>query len=229
MARHHKSRFLAITESELWVESVPTEFVLLDEIIRSQQPLAIDFKAGESNVTFSVRIHAREPNYRLNAQDTVTLEALRLERPAALKVVQRRSHYRVKTRGSEISARVWRISRSAPPGTRLPSETELTTEIQDLSLGGMGVIFQGKGGQPPKVTDGEYVRAELRSPCGVLVLDGLVRCPPMANQVGTKRAGIQWTAAEKSLEGRQMLAQLAKILGGIEREELRRVRLGMAG
>jgi len=229
MARHHKSRFLAMSEGHIWVESISNESELLDEMIRSGKPLTVDFRAGDCNVTFSSRVVSRDPEYCLGGREDVLVEALRLECPAELKSVQRRSHYRVRTKSAELSARVWRIARNADLKTRLTPDRELQTEIRDLSLGGMGVVFRGKDGQTPKVIDGEDVRVELRSENGVLTLDGRVRCPPVNSDPGTKLAGIQWTAAERTLQGRQTLTQLARLVAGIEREELRRVRLGLAG
>ena len=228
MARHYKSRFLAMSEAHVWVESISNEAVLLDEMIRGGKPIIVEFRAGENIVTFSSTVVAREKEHRLAGRADVLVEALQLACPAELKSVQRRTYFRVRTKSAEVSARVWRIGRNADAKAKLMPDQEVRTEIKDLSLGGMGVLFHGKEGHPARVVDGEDVRVELRSEQGVLVLDGRVRCAATAGSGASKRAGIQWTAAEKTLQGRQTLTQLARIIAGIEREELRRSKLGLS-
>src|SRR3954471_12950393 len=94
MLRHHKSRFLVGIPEGIWVEGAPADRVLIDELIARQLPAGISFKIGVNKRSFVSLILRRETEYRINA-DTV-VEALLLKRPDAVKMVQRRSDYRVR-------------------------------------------------------------------------------------------------------------------------------------
>src|SRR5687767_14727885 len=70
MLRHHRSRFLAeaVPESDpaapsnsFWLESVPSERPLLDELVASQKPVGVSFKGVGGKVVFASPIVRREP------------------------------------------------------------------------------------------------------------------------------------------------------------------------
>jgi hypothetical protein len=60
-----------------------------------------------------------------------------------------------------------------------------------------------------------------------LLLEASLRYPFPLPEAAPVRAGLQFTNLEGNLDGRQKLAQLAKIVGGLHREEVRRARLGV--
>lgn len=229
MLRHHKTRFLAETGTGdgFFVESVPAERPLIDELIATGRPAGVSFKNGANKVVFAAPVRRREPQYRINAD--VTVEALLLEFPAEVKWTQRRSSYRVSVpAGSDLTARVWRISPDVSLKERPMPAQELTCELRDLSVGGMGVILHPRDGQPPNVATDDRLRVELTFHDLSLVLDGRLRYPPTITKAEPVRGGIQFKTLEEDLEGRQTADKLAKIVGQLQREEVRRHRLGLA-
>jgi c-di-GMP-binding flagellar brake protein YcgR len=224
--RHHKSRFLAESPAGFWVAAAPGEHKLIESLIASQQPAGISFRDGHLKVVFASPIQRRDPIYRVNTASSV--DALLLSFPSELKAVQRRTSYRVAVPpGSDISARVWRI----PPEAHLPARPlasqEVPCEIRDLSAAGVGLTLRGAGGQPPAVTGTDRLRIELTCPAGKLLLEGRMRYPVEPPREETIRAGVQFLPLPDSKAGRQAKAQLTRIVGELQREEVRRVRLGL--
>ena len=238
MLRHYRSRFLAESGPQgeafdggqdggaFWLESVPSERPLLDELVGSQKPVGVSFKGAGGKVVFTVPILRREGAFRINAQTLV--EAILMPFPAQVKAIQRRNNYRVAVpEDAEMSARIWHIRDRAgleevPSGAR-----EIGTRLRDISVGGLGVILTGKDGKPPKITPDDRLRVELKHKEGTLLLEAKLRYPfPLPDAVAV-RAGVQFENLEGNLGGRQKLAQLAKIVGKLHREEVRRARLGV--
>jgi c-di-GMP-binding flagellar brake protein YcgR len=227
LLRHHKSRFLADAGDGFWMESVPAERLLVDELVGSRRPVGISFKSGTNKVVFTTPISHREPQYRVNALTVV--EAILLPIPAQVKSIQRRSNYRVKVLpASALTVRVWRIAEKAYLGDRPMAAQGVDAELRDISLGGVGVTFVGRDGQPPKVSAGDRLRIELTHNGGAaLLVEGRLRHPDEPFGPGANPAGIQFVSLDGDLEGRQKLAQLTRIVGELHREEVRRARRGL--
>jgi c-di-GMP-binding flagellar brake protein YcgR len=227
MLRHHKSRFLAEAPGEgFWVESAPDEAALIDSLVLSQQSAGLSFKNGHLKVVFGSPILRRQTGYRINADTEV--EALLIALPAEIKAIQRRNNYRVKIpSGAEITVRAWRIAEHTYLGDRPMAAQEIPCDIRDLSTGGMGVTFHGKDGEDAKVTTEDRLRIELNHAGNKMLLEGRMRHPREPKKQKEIRAGVQFKALENNLDGRQLLAQLTRIVGELQREEVRRLRLGL--
>jgi hypothetical protein len=104
---------------------------------------------------------------------------------------------------------------------------ELTCELRDISVGGMGLILHPRDGQPPAVALDDRLRVELTFRESTLLIDGRLRYPASFPEPKPVRAGIQFKKLEDDLEGRQAADKLAKIVGHLQREEARRYRLGL--
>jgi c-di-GMP-binding flagellar brake protein YcgR len=227
MLRHHKSRFLADDVDGFWIESASNDRMLIDDLIARNTPVGISFKSGTNKVSFVVPIIKREQQYQVNA-DTV-LEALQLALPADIRAIQRRNNYRVRVpEDSDLVARIWRIPEHFFITDKPVSHLELIAKLRDISIGGMGVFLHNKGEEPPKVLAGERLRVALRyRELDELILEGRVRYLPPAGTDAPIRTGIQFKKLENDLEGRQNLAALTRIVGELQREEVRRTRLGI--
>lgn len=226
MLRHHKSRFLAETPGGFFVESAPGEQALIDALVLSQQPAGVSFKNGHLKVVFASPIQRRQPQLQLNA--TTAVEALLLSFPSEVKAIQRRNNYRVRIpAGTELTARVWRIPEHAYLGDRPMAAQEVACELRDVSIGGIGVTFTGKAGEPAKVSTEDRLRIELSHPSGKILVEGRMRYPVEPLKASQIRAGVQFKALEGNLDGRQIVAQLTRIVGELQREEVRRMRLGL--
>lgn len=224
--RHHKSRFLSESPSGFWVAAAPGEHRLIESLIASQQPAGISFRAGHLKVVFASPIQRRDPVYR--ASTATSIDALLLSFPSEIKAVQRRTSYRVAVPpASAIVARVWRIPPDAYLPARPPASQELGCEIRDLSAAGIGLTLRGAGGQPPGISGADRLRIELTHAGGKMLLEGRMKYPLEAPAEETVRAGVQFQPLPDSKAGRQAKAQLTRIVGELQREEVRRVRRGL--
>jgi len=230
MVRHYKSRFLQEGEggTSFVVESASNERPLIDACIANGNLAGISFKAGDQKVVFASRIIRRIPEMRISAD--VVVEALELTRPSEIKAIQRRSTYRVRVvPESDLSVRVWRLNLRATLGERPMLSQEITSTLTDLSCGGLGVILQGEDGQPPKISTEDRLRLQLAYRADKhLLIEGRLR--PSTGQLlegGRIRTGISFKKLESDLEGRQIYTQLTRLVGELQREEVRRMRLGL--
>ncbi|MGH7213603.1 MAG: flagellar brake protein [Tepidisphaeraceae bacterium] len=227
MLRHHKSRFLAHDEQGFWIESAPGEGALINELISSAQPCGISFKSGTNKVIFASPALRFEPRYTVNAD--VVVEALHMRFPETIKSIQRRTNYRVAVPlDTEIRVRVWRVGEQAYLKDRPMAAQEVgPAKLRDISIGGMGVTFEGKDDKPPKISAEDRLRIQFEYQETSLVIEGRLRHPTPPILAPTVRAGVQFKELENDLEGRRSLAALTKIVGELQRAEVRRYRLGI--
>jgi c-di-GMP-binding flagellar brake protein YcgR len=234
MLRHYRSRFLAEAGPEhpsgadgaaFWLESVPSERPLLDELVASQKPVGVSFKGSAGKAVFTAPILGREAGFRINA--TTVVEAILMPFPAQVKSIQRRTNYRVAVpEDADLTARVWHIRDRARLDEEPSPAREIGTKLRDMSVGGLGVIFAGNGEKPLKIAPDDRLRVELKHKDLTLLLEANLRYPHPLPEEGAVRAGLQFANLEGNLDGRQKLMQLAKIVGKLHREEVRRARLG---
>lgn len=226
MLRHHKSRFLGDAPEGIWLESASADAVLVDSLIESAKPVGVSFKSGDNKAVFSGLLLRRETAYRINAD--ITVEAVLIRNPEDVKVVQRRNTYRVRVpKDYELSARIWRIGKEVDLNDRPLSAAEVETHLIDISIGGMGVTLRGNDGQPPVITTEDRLRIELLVHGEPVVIEGRLRYHSTPLKGDTCRAGIQFQALQDDIEGRRITALLTRMLGELQRLELRRHRLGM--
>ena len=227
--RHHKSRFLAPAAEGFWIESVASEQPLVEELIRNRHPAGISFKSGTLKVIFTTPVLQHELSYRINVD--MVVPALLMATPAQVKAVQRRNNYRVAVpAGADLSVKVWRIAERTYLRDRPMASQQVKCELRDISLGGIGVTFRGEKGEPPKVSTEDRLRIELSCGGTSFLLEGRMRKPtPVANaDRSVVRSGITFKALDQDLQGRQTLAALTRVVGTLQREEVRRHRLGIA-
>lgn len=225
--RHCKSRFLVDAGDTFWIESVPRETALIEQLIGESRPAGVAFKSGPVKIVFATLIERRESEYRVN--ENTSVDALLLRIPESLLTIQRRASYRVAVpQGWDITLRLWRIAEKAQLKDRPLSTHELSCELRDLSLGGMGVTLLGNKGQPPKVSVDDRLRVQLTMGKHSLLLEGRLRHPIGIAGQPRVRAGIQFKTVETDMESRQSMAKLTRIVGELQREEIRRQRLGLA-
>lgn len=228
MLRHHKSRFLGETPEGFWVESAPGENPLIDDLIAKQQNTGLSFKAGAQKVVFAARILKYDPQFRVNAETIV--EALLIAHPKEVKAVQRRNNYRVRVPlDCGLRIRLWRIGEQVDLRDRPMAAQELSLHVKDVSIGGMGVTFMPKDGQAARLTSEDRLRIEFEYKEVLLLMEGRMKHPSLIASTTPTPAGVQFKALENNLEGRQALAAITKIVGELQRDEVRRLRLGAIG
>jgi c-di-GMP-binding flagellar brake protein YcgR len=227
MLRHQKSRFLAIAENGFWMECTPDDHALIDELIRMKTPAGVSYKSSTIKSVFMAVVLERVEKYQINAETAV--HAVRMQTPDSIKQVQRRQNYRVRvTADSEIRLDVWRMAPRVPLRDRPSATAKLNADLLDLSLGGIGVIFTGEEGQPPRVCEEDRLRIQISTNETELLIEGSMRFPQQLPDKSKIKTGIQFKKLENDIEGRQNLAKLTKIVGELQRQEARRNRLGVA-
>jgi len=227
MLRHQKARFLAPTDDGFWMECSPEDRALIDELITNKNPAGISYKTSQIKSVFTAILLERMDEYRVNA-DTV-VSAVRVQMPASIKQMQRRLNYRVRVPAeAEIRLEVWRMSPRVPLRDRPSATQRVEATMVDLRTGGVGVIFIGVDGAPPKVCVEDRLRIQITSEQTELLIEGTMRPPLPSNDPTKIRTGIAFKMLENDLEGRQNLAKLTKLVGELQRQEARRARLGVA-
>jgi len=230
MLRHHKSRFLGEVDGHILIESVVEETPLIQELIVTGKQVGVSFKGGQVKVVFASPLVEHLTEHRMNGDSVIC--AVRMEWPTNISAIQRRSNYRVTVGRNTVdilSARVWRISPRAFLRDRPNASAELGAKLRDLSTGGMGVTMTARTvGEPLKIDPADRLRVEISYEGRQILLDAHLRHPQVVpKDTTTLRAGIQFSALESSLEGRQTMAQLTKIIGELQRAEVRNARLGL--
>ena len=230
--RHHKSRFLADAGDGFWVESVPAERIVVEELIATARPAGVTFRDGENKVIFAAQIQHLEPHYcRSAAVDDVgaaVVEALLLKFPAEVRAVQRRKNFRVPVRELvDLQVRVWLLGEQAHLRDKPPAGREIDCEARDVSVGGIGLTIRGVQGKTSALCENDRVRVQLTLRGTTALLEGRVRYPPRASQGGAFRAGVQFRTLTDSREDRTAGSQLVKIVNDLQRELIRRKKLGI--
>jgi c-di-GMP-binding flagellar brake protein YcgR len=225
MLRNFKSRLLEEVDGGILVQTTREARLLIEDLIRSQTPCVVSFRSGTMRIVFASPIVRAESDWRINS-DTV-VEAILLKFPKQIQATQKRHDYRVEIpQYTDISARVWRMGPrdllKSPP----LAAAEIKAEIRDLSTGGMGVKLIGSDGEGPKVRPDDRLRVELRYNNSTLMLEGQMR-KPSSSEKECIITGIHFTKLEDDLEGRQTLSQLVRIVGELQRAELRSARMGL--
>ena len=226
MLRHHKTRFLACDEVGFWIEMPAGEKPLVDELIANCGAVGLSVKAGVNKVVFTTTVDRCDPDMRINTQTVV--DALLMAWPKEIKSVQRRSDYRARVpAGSSIRANVWRIPEHHFLADRPPAAAEIECSIRDLSLGGMCLFVSPRADEPRLAVD-QRLRIQLTWNGGAILIEGRARHGrPLPG--GDVRLGVQFRKMDNSIEGRQSMAALTGVVGQLQRDELRRMRLGLAG
>ena len=226
MLRHCKSRFLARHEGGFLLESAAGEEPLVKSLIDAKQPCGVSFKSGTLKAVFTTRIRRLCPRWPVNA-DTV-VDAVLLDMPAEVKAVQRRANYRVAVpTDSDLRVRVWRIAARTYLKDNPPHAQEVLAELRDVSVGGMGVRFVGKDAQPPKISPEDRLRVQFTANGQSFLVEGRMRNPSGPQSPDVISTGVTFKKLEDNIEGRQILAQLTRIVGELQRGELRRYRMGL--
>jgi c-di-GMP-binding flagellar brake protein YcgR len=227
MLRHFKSRFLGDHASGLLLESPVDQSPLIKSLIDSKQDVVVAFKSGIYKVAFASPIALALSQYEVSTG--VAIDALVLAPPEKVQTLQRRAHYRAKVPPEyKIKIRVWRIPEHAYIKAPVLSTQEVTCELNDICVGGLGARFIGKDGKPPKISTADRLRVQLTFGEDALILEGRMRDPIGAPGSDSIVAGISFKKLENDIEGRRILSLLTRIVGDLQREELRRNRMGLA-
>jgi hypothetical protein len=240
--QHHRSRLLAQEPNGLWVQAPAVGAGVLDALVYDRATIGVSFRgAGVHKVVFKAQVLGREPQYRpppppsivprpsgagpQPADDRPTGPALRLGKPAEFQAIQRRKHFRAPVGpDGDLQARVWRIPPAAPLHLEPPGNLELAARVVDVSVGGVGAFLLPRDAHQPPVAAGDRLRIELALNAVTVLVEGRV-CHVVASPSDpqARRAGVQFIMDD--LASRQVLMALNRIVGELQRAEVRRQRL----
>lgn len=227
MFRHHKTRLLAGEESGFWVERPQGDHELLEQLMATNQPVGVTLKTQIHKIVFTTIILQYRADLRINTE--LAVDALLLVWPADLKAVQRRADYRVTIPlDADLTIRAWRIPDHHILRDRPPSACELDVKVRNLSAGGLALVWtpdQDDDGEAPPLAVDQRLRISVSYPDGELLLEGRVKHVRDLEE-GQVRLGVQFKKLENDIEGRQTLTELTHIVGQLQRDEIRRHRLG---
>ena len=234
--KHYKSRFLADGGDGLWVAAVPADPAVIRELVDRRAPAGVSFRSGHLKVMFAARVlHAQDdyPTAELSGAAPEARGALLLRFPDAheVRAVQRRKTFRVPVPpGSDLKLRLWVITEDVHLREKPPPRSELPAELVDVSVAGAGVMIRGNGGKPPTISQGDRLRLELSLRESAVLLEGRVCYPPRAvkDGQGAVRAGVQFKTLTDSKDDRNARFQLDRIVSDLQRESIRRRKLGAA-
>jgi hypothetical protein len=223
MVRHFKTRFLRVADEGFWVEGIPSELPLIKSLIETADPAGFAFKAGSRPVNFLAPLRENDPAFHLTAD--VTMMAIRVQRPAAVKAVQRRSDFRVAINANDpVRGSVWRIGDHAAIDDR-PKGVALPVILRDLSTGGIGVVFTGADGKGPTVTELDRLLVVLQYRNDrELAIEGSCTRPTRVGETDQYLSGIRFKGLQDRLSGRQTMTDLARIVNALQLAERQRLR-----
>lgn len=226
MLRHFKTRFLTVADAGFWIEGAPQQGGLVDELIAKGLSAGVAFKSGQDKIIFTAPVLKRDPAYRINRE--LVVEGVFLGYPSKIKTVQRRANYRVMIPAEcELSARVWKIPEHWILRDKPSATLEMPVRVRDLSTGGMGLLMTPKEGQSTPLVADTRLRIVISYGSYEALIEGRakhIRTTPDQSL----RVGVQFRKLDDDLEGRQTLSKLTSIVGTLHREEVRRMRLGVA-
>jgi len=231
--RHHKTRFLADAGDGFWVAAVSDEPGLLEGLIGSQQPAGVSFRSGEFKVIFATPIQHIQPDFEISGAvngDEAAVAALLLRFPTEVRAVQRRKSFRVGIvpGSTDLKVKVWTMPEQASLRDKPAASRELLCEPRDISVGGIGLTIRTTGSKTPPLATGDRMRVQLTLRETVALLEGRLRYPPRAVKDSSFRAGVQFRTLDDSREDRLAASQLNKIVNEMQRELIRRKKLGLA-
>lgn len=229
LVRNCKSRFLGECREGIWIETQHDAIPLIKQLLEKQHPMAVSFKGGVLRLSFVTTGIRFDPQFRINAQ--AVAPALLVQRPKEIKAAQRRAAYRVHLHPDcELLTRLWSISEQAIVRDRPMASSEVKADIRDISIGGLGIRLPPVAPDAHPLINDQRLRVQLVYKHLDVILEGRLRKmeakPADAN--GPTVAGVVFKTLEGDVEGRQKLAALTRIVGELQREEVRRMRLGLA-
>jgi hypothetical protein len=229
--KHYKSRFLADGGDGLWVLSVPADAALVRELVERRSPAGVSFRNGHTKIIFAAPVlHVQSDYPAADGAGTVDALLLRFPEAAEVRAVQRRKNYRVPVLpNSELSVRLWTMNEGAHLRDKPPSKSELKGDLFDISVAGLGVVLHGTPGKPPAVAAGDRVRVQLTVREANVLLEGRIRYPAKAvtDGAGPFRTGVQFKTFTESRDDRNAMIQLDRIVSELQRESIRRRKLGV--
>lgn len=127
--RHCRSRFLSNGTAGFWVEAPADERPVIDELIRSAQPVGVSVTSGRHKVLFATPLERRD-SQRVNV--TTRLPALLMGFPRETTTIQRRTRQVARVpAGADVRVRGWQVTRAGRHRLEAGAMFELRVRVGD--------------------------------------------------------------------------------------------------
>ena len=222
MFRNYRTRFLGMSPEGLWVDNVPSETLLITQLLRTSEPCPVTFKSSGKPVQFKARVIKDDPTHVVHGG--LKVSALLLERPSQVAPVQQRESYRVKiAEPKDWKIQAWRLSETADLDVEPGPNTQLDLSIVDLSVTGMGALNRMQPGQPP-LTPHQRLRLILSWQGDATLIEGKAMSVRPTDGGKSAIVGVRFEGLQSALNGRRIDAKLTRIVGQLSRAELQKLK-----
>lgn len=223
-ARLTRSRLLAVDGKSLWIGLPTDQADAIDGMVNRHAEARVNFRLQQTNVEFHARVLERRQAYQLNA--TTTCEAVRLEWPTNIAVVQRRHAYRVGVASPvEVHVKIWRIEKDVDLTAIPPAGSEMNIDVRDFSESGVGGVWKRRVGENPILPTDQRLRVDIITPTGTTSIDAYVRFLAGLPEPEFRRVGVQFMFNRTNLIDRTKMSTLSRLIGDLQRAELKRLRV----
>jgi c-di-GMP-binding flagellar brake protein YcgR len=230
--KHYKSRFLADGGDGLWVVAGSADPARVRELVERRSPAGVSFRHGHTKIIFAAPVlHVQSDYPSPGGEGMVDALLLRFPEAGEVRAVQRRKNYRVPVPPhSDLTGRFWLMNEDAHVRDKPPAKSELKGELFDISVAGLGLVIQGVAGKPAAVKAGDRVRIQLTVRESTVLLEGRVRYTPkvIPDGGGAARVGVQFKTFTESRDDRNAMIQIDRMVSELQRESIRRRKLGAA-
>ncbi len=219
-----RSRFLSLTAEGIVIESLYGHDAVVDVLIQSGQAVKVSFRTDVRNVEFATPVLKRLKAHPLN--DTTVVEAILIPFPEVIKAVQRRSDYRVSVpKEDTLKFSFWRVNEQDDFSKLPPESVRIVVDVRDCSSGGIGGIWNRQPNDPATLAGDQRFRVDIESPVGKQTFDARLRFLEDLADPLFKRVGLQFALQSTNLADRQKTMFLNKLMGELQRMELRRKKI----
>lgn len=176
--------------------------------IRLNQPVGISLKYEYGKYIFETKVISLETASSDEDGGTIVLEL-----PGRIEIIQRRSYFRVNVPKSlRVNALLWCCSQQQDCISQIPPEKYWQGKLVDVSAGGAAVAVESA--QLPQLRRGQVVGVRFtpipyETP---LVLNAQIRNVLPTADGKSACVGLQIIGLEASLEGRQVIQQLCRVV-----------------
>ena len=223
-ARLTRSRLLAVDGTSLWIGLPTDQADAIDGMIVRNAEARVNFRLHQTNVEFHSRVLERRQAYQLNS--TTTCEAVRLEWPTNIAIVQRRNAYRVGVAGPvEVRLKFWRIEKDVDLTAIPPAGSDMNIDVRDFSESGVGGVWKRRVGENPILQSDQRLRVDVITPTGTTTVDAFIRFVAGLPEPEFRRIGVQFMFNRTNLVDRTKMSTLSRLVGDLQRAELKRLRM----
>ncbi len=218
-----QARLLAVEPGGLWFEIAGGDARVVDPMIESGARARVFIPLGMHHLQYNGTVLQRLSDFA--KPDGTRGWAVRIELPASAALSPRRKHFRIRVAPGDAlpTLKIWKIEDRISLADRPLPSSELMIEPIDISAGGMRATVRSKNAAfPLQLSTEQRLRIELCCEKESYLIEARLRHPRRV-EPGSESAvvGIEFTNLERDASGRKIASLLNKLIGAIQRKQLR--------